>query len=140
MSTVLFDELSEIDNSFLEDEFDELFDNQYEGKKYIVSGVIQLWDGKSEGHHPKIFDSIKDALLGCKEGFGICYLKVVEENYGKMSVEVSHHDGTNYLVVRELTSKGEEFIGKVGVDVGDLLNCRGATRNVKFLKHQSMRN
>lgn len=129
---VIFDEL-ELDSELVEDEFDDLFDNEFEGKKYIVKGSIGLWDGVRYGYYPRVAESLKEAILFASDGFGLTYTRVVEESYGRLFVEVSHHDGRNRLEVRELTVSGLDVLDRLGVD--GVVNRHGATRNVHYLKN-----
>lgn len=113
--------------------FDELFDNRYDNKSYILTGDIGLWDGVRRGvHHPDVFNSLKDAILEANSGFN-GYITVSEAKYGRLYVDVAHHDGHNTLEIRELTKLGEEMHNSYK-DVRDILHRKGATRNVKYTK------
>lgn len=141
---IIFDELSILDafedasedlrNELVNEEFNNLFNNEYAKKRYIVAGSIGLWDGKRYGYSTKIANSIKEAIQNATDGFGICYIRVEEEKYGKLFVTVSHHDGNNFLEIREITNYGEEILNSNYDDVDSIINRKGATRNVKFYK------
>lgn len=136
VSKIIFDELKLGNDEIVSDVLDELFDNKCDGKLYIVKGSIGLWDGVREGYYPRVAESLKEAILFASEGFGLTYTRVVEEGYGKLFVEVSHHDGFNRLEVRELSGVGEELFGRWGdVGVDKIVSRRGATRNVHYLKN-----
>ena len=112
--------------------FDELFDNEYENKKYIITGDIGLWDGvRKDVHHPKVFNSLKDAILTANDGFD-GYITISEGKYGKLLIDICHHDGNNHLEVRELNKKGHEMNNE-GKSVREILNRKDATRNVRYL-------
>ena len=138
--TVLYDDLERgfefVDEFDKQDYFDCLFDlnipsdKQY--KRFVVCGTVGLWDGRRSGHYEEIFDNIKDAVLKCNDGFD-GYIRVFEGKYGRLYVEVAHHDGNNCLEIRELTNLGEELENN-WYSVEDILNRKGATRNVKFMK------
>lgn len=145
MSTkVIFDELDFYDSlenesedlktALIEDEIDSLFNNQYANKKYIVVGSIGLWDGIRYGYSRNIANSIKEAIYNATDGFGMCYITLKEKEYGKLFLRISHHDGTNNLEIREITSLGEKILDNNYNDVDSIINRKGATRNVKFFK------
>lgn len=114
--------------------FDELFDNSYENKSYILTGDIGLWDGvRKDVHHPSVFNSLKDAVLTANDGFN-GYITVSEGKYGRLFVDICHHDGNNHLEIRELTKIGEDMNNNYK-EVGQILKRKDATKNVKFLKH-----
>lgn len=114
--------------------FDELFNNEWEEKLYIITGDIGLWDGvRKDVHHPHIFKSLKDAILTANDDFD-GYITVSEGKYGKLWIDICHHDGNNHLEVREITNVGRRMITKQKT-VSDIINRKGATKNVKFLKN-----
>lgn len=123
---VLYDELGE------ESLFDSLNDFDTTGK-YVVSGTVGLWDGKREAYLPMVFNSIEDAIVKCNDGFN-GYVSVEEKNYDRLFVEIAHHDGHNILEIRELTKLGEELTNNY-MDIGEVIERKGATRNVNFTKN-----
>lgn len=130
---IFFDELDEKYDNYTYNDLDNLFNNSYADKKYILVGSIQRWDGKGYGHCTRVFDSIIEAIKYSVDGWGSCYLKIYEENYGRLYIQVSHHDGTNLLEVRELTSKGEQLYYNNFYDGLDkVVEQSATTRNVKF--------
>ena len=69
----------------------------------LVTGTLGLWYGRREGG--KIIKNMFELF----ELFKDCdYIKFEEEN-GHLYITASHHDGTNYYEVKELTDKGEEY-------------------------------
>lgn len=132
METVIFDELDDEFEDYTYEDLVNLFDNSYANHLYVVSGDVGLWEGRRNGYCPRVATSIQEAINFATDGWGICYLKIFEENYGRLYVRVAHHDGVNNLEIRELTAKGEDLL--LISDVGTVLNRAGATRNVKYTK------
>lgn len=136
MEHVIYDDL-DFDFEDYDEEciiFDELFDNGYANKLYIITGDIGLWDGvRKNVHHPKVFNSIKDAILTANDGFD-GYITITEKSYGKLFIDISHHDGHNTLEIRELTKIGEKMYNDYK-EVIDILNNKKATKNVRYLKN-----
>lgn len=134
MDKIIYDELDFEDYDQDMIIFDELFDNRDENKSYILTGDIGLWDGvRKNVHHPSVFTSLKSAILTANDGFD-GYITVSEGKYGKLFVNISHHDGYNTLEIRELTKIGEEMHNNYK-EVGSILRNKKATRNVKYLKN-----
>lgn len=137
MKKVIFDD-SEYDEHELQDEdFNALFDNKHDGNKYVVTGYLDLWDGIYSGTIPKVYPSLKEAIIDCSEGFGICSNEIIEENYGRLYVITHHHDalhGGNRQEIRMLSPLGEELYDN-GCPVKTIINRKGATKNVKFSKN-----
>lgn len=133
---VIFDEERYFERNlveFIDEEIDLLFNNENENKMYILGGEIQRWDGKRKACYHKPLYSLKEAIIASMESWGDCTIRVVEEAYGRLYVEVSHHDGFNRLEIRELTDLGEEM-DSYWKDVATILNRKGATKNVKYSK------
>ena len=129
MEKIIFDELDYEDMDLMENDFYALFNNEYENKEYAMHGDIGLWDGVRYGYSDKVFNSIYDAICDLKDG----YITVYEEKYGKLMVKNSHHDGTDYIEIKELTPLGRELIDN-GYD-GNICKRKGATKNVRFVKN-----
>lgn len=111
--------------------FEELFDNSFEDKEYVITGTLGLWDGpRKNAWHPKICSTLSEAILTCNDGFN-GYIRVYEGKYGKLHVHICHHDGNNYMEIRELTKVGKEMANNYK-EVGDILKRKYATRNVKY--------
>jgi len=116
-----------------EEYFNDLFNNEYENKKYVVFGIIGLWDGTRDAHYPKLLNSLKEAILCANKGFD-GDITVSEGKYGRMIVDVSHHDGHNRLNIKEVTKIGIEMDNDYK-EVIDIINRKGATKEVRFLKN-----
>ena len=134
MSMVLYDELDYEyeDVDMMNVDFDDLFNNKDEGNHYVVCGTVGLWDGRREGHMNKVYESLYDAIVDANTGFN-GYIKVSEGKYGKLLLDIYHHDGNNHLEIRELTKYGLELYDNY-YDIGYIVNRKGATRNIKFSK------
>ena len=119
------------------------FNNKYAKKQYVVVGKSERYDVKGEnarGHINKIFNSILEAIDGCTDGCGICYMKIYENNRGKLFVDIIHHDGHNSLEIRELTQKGEKTFYNADLYkeedvITRIANINGYTKNVHFSKN-----
>lgn len=131
---IIYDDLSFEDEFEKEVVFEDLFDNEYANNKYILTGDIGLWDGvRKDVHHPRVFDSIAEAIIEANDGFN-GYITVSEGKYGKLLLDICHHDGNNHLEIRELTKLGEEMDNNYK-SVQEIINRKGSTRNVRFLKN-----
>ena len=138
---MFFDELDDeyirMDEEFDGNYFNELFRELRTNGLFVLVGKIQRWDGSGYGHYDEIFNTIYDAILKATDGWGCCYLRIYEENYGRLYIDVIHHDGTNHLEVRELTPKGEHIYNYTDMyndPITKIVNQKGATRNVKYFK------
>ena len=141
----IFDELDFLENldstdelfsiELVEQEIDNLFNNDYENKSYILTGSIGLWDGVRRGHSHIKYNSIKEAIYGATNGFGMCYITITEKKYGRLFIDVCHHDGNNHLEIREVTALGEDVLNRHNDNIDMIVNRKGATKNIKFLKN-----
>lgn len=128
---------SDLDYEYWEekcDSFNDLFDNEWENKRYIVTGDLGLWSGRVKNVHlPYVYNSIKSAILACNDGFD-GYITVSEGKYGKLIIDISHHDGSNTLEIKELNKLGKEMWYEKDKSVKEILNRKGATKNIRFIK------
>lgn len=133
------DNLNDIDRLFsaelIEDEINNLFNNEYENKKYILQGSIGLWDGTRRVYSYNIYNSIKDAIYEASNDFGLCHITIIEEKYGKLLIEIMHHDGINRLEIKEVTKLGNKILDKHYNDVSFIVNKKGTTKNINFSKN-----
>lgn len=130
----IYDDLSFEKDIDREIAFEDLFDNEYANHGYILVGDVGLWDGvRKNVHHQHVFSSIADAIAGANDGFN-GYITVSEGKYGRLFVDICHHDGNNHLEIRELTKLGEEMDNNYA-SVQEIINRKGSTRNVRFLKN-----
>ena len=88
----------------LEKEMLKQFFLDYPGK-WIMTGNLGLWDGK----YPAgiVFDTFDDffykAIKDC------AYWKFWDEN-GHLYLKCSHHDGTNWFEVKQMTERGAKYL------------------------------
>ena len=135
---VFFDDLDENYNDIKRFDFEMWFDNSYANKQYVMFGTAERWDRKGDnarGYYNKIFNSLLQAIDEVMISYGDCYLKIYEENYGRLYIDVIHHDGNCIFEVRELTRKGEEMFNNHMDDydiIKKLVDVGTYTRNVKF--------
>lgn len=138
---VIFDEEDNYYDHIDRFDFEMWFDNSASNKKFIITGKAERWDIKGErayGYIDRVFDSILDAIDGAMDGCGICYVKIHENPFGRLFVDVRHHDGYNEFEIRELTAKGEKRLYNADYDediVKTLLNTDGYTKNVHWRKN-----
>lgn len=130
---LIFDELNFENYEEIEMELEDLFNNEWECKYYIVTGDIGLWDGvRKDVHLPNAYDSILSAISASNRGFD-GYIKISEGSYGKLLLQINHHDGTNNLEIKELSNLGIEMYNN-GKSVRQILNRKGTTKNIRFIK------
>ena len=70
---------------------------------FLLVGTCGLWNGTYDGGcYVNKFDDLYKFWEGCD------YIKVYDEG-GHLYVKASHHDGTNYAELKELTCKGNSY-------------------------------
>lgn len=135
---VLFDELDEKFDDV--ESIDEIFNNESANERYIVCGYAERWDRHGEaakGHMRYMFKSVAEAINRTASSFGMCYIKVSEEKYGRLKLDISHHDGHCSLEIREITKRGDEICDREYYEeeaVEKIVSQKNATRNVKWTK------
>ena len=135
---VFFDDLDENYDDIDRFDLEMWFDNKYAKKQYIMFGKVETWNVKGDnakGHFQRIFNSLLEAIDEAVNSNGICYLKIYEANYGRLYVEVIHHDGTCAFEIRELTKRGEDRVWNSYDEydiIPKLIKGKNYTRNVKF--------
>lgn len=144
MKKILFDELDFLNKfgdedidcaELLDEELDCKFNNEWARKQYVLCGSVGLWNGTTFGYYPNVLSSIKEAIDIASSEFGMCYISVYEAEYGKLFIDVSHHDGHCHLEIREITKKGTDVLDLHCQDVGMIVNRKGCTKNAKYLKN-----
>ena len=99
----IWDEIYRMDELDRDDVFDELKDIFSNGK-FIAIGTCGLWTGNYAGGFVfNDFDEMCSYFSGCD------YFKFWDEN-GHLFVKASHHDGTHYVEVKQLTEKGIKYL------------------------------
>ena len=82
-------------------EFNHFLKNSNNG--FLLVGTCGLWDGTyGGGCYVNEFDDLYKFWDGCD------YIKVYDEG-GHLYIEATHHDGSNYAELRELTCKGSNY-------------------------------
>lgn len=95
----IFDEMDFVSNIEWE-EFQMDFKNFLINRTLVCTGSVGLWTGQHEGGTIiEDFEDMKKLWSDCD------YIHVFDKN-GHLHVRCSHHDGTNYYELRELTQKG----------------------------------
>lgn len=99
----IFEELCVEDDIFwsdFESEYKEYFNTNY----FVVRANLGRWNGR--------FESGKIMTGGWKDFIRVIDyddIKIVDNN-GHLEIIGKHHDGTDYLEIRELTHKGYEYV------------------------------
>lgn len=91
------------EDSFEWEEVKAELDKFFKGKTVIFFGSFGTWRGSFDGGKVGDFDDLfNDAVRDCD------YIKFTDDN-GALFLECSHHDGTNYFQIKELTGAGVEY-------------------------------
>lgn len=77
----------------------------------LVTGSVGCWDGTYEGG--KVIENSRELW----KLFDGCDFYKIEDIKRHLYIECSHHDGTNYYEIRELTNKGYKFYQNYGWDM-----------------------
>ena len=77
--------------------------NDLWGTKVAISGTLGLWDG-TKTIVPEVARNFERALWACIDG--CCYCKIYKE-FSKITIEATHHDGTNVFTLQFLTENAE---------------------------------
>lgn len=100
-------------NYELQTRFDDEMENIYYEEKenpktYLVIADLGLWNGHFDGG--KIINGLASSIKACLEDYNRIYV------LGKqLCVEATHHDGTNFFKIKELTPKGCEWWKNHGI-------------------------
>jgi len=82
-------------------EFGRFIENSRNG--FLLCGTVGTWRGRFEGgSYVNSFSDLAEFWKDCD------YIKVYDEK-GHLHIEASHHDGTNYAELKELTDKGSAY-------------------------------
>jgi hypothetical protein len=102
-----YDEMYELNNQYLEDERMNL--NIQLDNSILVMGDLGLWDGRRQGYKIIKSGNIADILYTDCE-----YAEWYSDGYNIKSTQV-HHDGTNYLLYREIKDDVDidKFLDKI---------------------------
>ena len=110
------DELWEHWNDECEDSWNiitEEIDMYDEAGTYLVIASLGLWNGRFDGG--KIIDGyLNKVIRACFEDYNKVYWQ--DKN---LKVKATHHDGTNYFIIKKLTDRGIEFYNNHYYDYDD---------------------
>lgn len=82
-------------------EFGRFIENSPNG--FLLCGTVGTWRGRlAGGFYVNSFSDLTRFWKDCD------YIKVYDEK-GHLYIEASHHDGTNYAELKELTAKGDSY-------------------------------
>lgn len=70
---------------------------------YLIIASLGLWNGRFDGGR-LVEGTLSEAIKTCFEDYNKVYWQ--DKN---LKVEATHHDGTNYFVIKKLTDRGIEF-------------------------------
>ena len=80
---------------------------------YLIIASLGLWNGRFDGG--KIIDGyLNKVIRACFEDYNKVYWQ--DKN---LKVEATHHDGTNYFIIKKLTDRGIEFYNNHCYDYDD---------------------
>jgi len=119
----------ELDTSDLFDAL-KIFDRTH--GRVLALADLGLWNGRFKGG--KITRNLSDAVTEASEDSNTLYY---ERKGATLSLEARHHDGTNYFVFYEVTSKGEDYIQRnecrlTREELHNELRKNGRTRKIDF--------
>lgn len=77
------------------------YDKKFPNAKYRITGSLGLWDGRHE-IIPVVVKTLEAAINKCYGNDSTNDYTVEEDQYGKLHITYSHHDGNNYFVVMKL--------------------------------------
>lgn len=77
--------------------------NFFENKTVIMYGTTGRWNGTFAGGKIGEFEDLFNSLIRD------CDYVEIEDNNGHMNITCSHHDGTNSMEVKILSSRGDNF-------------------------------
>lgn len=93
-------------------EFGNFIGNSHNG--FLLCGTVGTWRGSMLGGcYVDKFDDLYKFWSGCD------YIKVYDEN-GHIYIEASHHDGTNYAELKEVTDSGIKYMSNHYYDCDEI--------------------
>ena len=93
-------------------EFGNFIDNSKNG--FLLCGTVGTWRGSMRGGcYINKFDDLYKFWSGCD------YIKIYDEN-GHIYIEASHHDGTNYAELKEMTDSGIKYMSNHYYDCDEI--------------------
>lgn len=107
------------------DDFTSSMETVFKTSSFVARGTVQRWCGSYSAS--KVLCDYNDFIEFIR---GYDYIGVYEDN-GKLLVDLTHHDGTHHFELRQLTSKGHDYVANNGYDCGfsdKLFNCNFYTK------------
>ena len=99
----IFEEMN-FEEGYRWESFQEIFEAFFDKEMFLLRGTVGRWDGPADGGF--IFSSLSEL----SKAWSDCdYIKIYDVN-GHLYIQCSHHDGTNYYEVRQLTDKGVDYV------------------------------
>ena len=96
----------------------------FKDKEVIFFGNVGRWDGTYAGGKTGEFEKLyHEAVRDCM------YVNIYEEN-GHMYLECSHHDGTNFFEIKEVTDKGKQYLENWEYSYNDKRTLRDVHTNI----------
>ena len=81
----------------------ECYEKEHGTKTYVILADLGLWNGHAAGG--KVIKGLWNAISKCFEDYNHIY-----EYRRRLCVDAIHHDGTNHFQIKELTSKGLDYV------------------------------
>jgi len=130
----VFDEWCNFYDPTLWEDFECEIKDFLEDKLLVVSGSCGLWYGREDGG--KVVTGWKELCTVLNNMDYIAFSDVG----GKLEIQCSHHDGTNYWEVREVTEKGARwYYDHEDEDrravVETLFYDKGKSKNLNYVRH-----
>ena len=99
----VFEELN-VENDINWDDFESEYKEYFNTNNFVVRANLGRWFGRFESG--KIMTGGWNGFLRILQNYD--YLEIVDNN-GHLEIVGRHHDGRDYLEIRELTRKGDEY-------------------------------
>lgn len=105
--------------NFFKYEYEIYFDTH----NFVVKANLERWNGR--------FDSSKIMTGGWNDFLKLIKYDIVEivDNNGHLEIVGTHHDGRDYLEIRELTRKGDEYANGYHYDKSETEDAQAVWNN-----------
>ena len=100
----VYNEINFLDQIDFDDEYQRLTEF-FDGKKLIIFGKIQRWNGYNNGFN--VYDSFDECFQFATKDCD--FIKLYDEN-GHFYITSSHHDGTNHYEIKILKDSAADYI------------------------------
>ena len=104
---------------------------------FVCISSIRTWRGRYTGYYDiSINDNLYDIVMKIVSS-GYDYIKIYINKNNDLELALSHHDGTNYVVIRQLKEKyhDENYLDKIETDLynQDDTSAYKYTKAVKYI-------